>query len=149
MRIYDRRGFFIAFPRLKKFPTPFNITSPATWRYNCIAWAVGDGKRKWWPHHLAYWPEGCPEEVTISAFEVAFSTLGYERCNDGRREKGYEKIVLYATGGESTHAARQLKNGRWTSKLGDNVDIEHKVKDLEGPCYGKVAMYFSRHRQNV
>ena len=87
--------------------------------------------------------------MTISAFESAFSTVGYKPCSDGRRESGYEKIVLYAEGEQPKHAARQLKNGRWTSKLGKDIDIEHKVKDLEGPCYGKVAMYFRRPEQNV
>ncbi|MCK4793650.1 MAG: hypothetical protein KAV87_58515 [Desulfobacteraceae bacterium] len=73
--------------------------------------------------------------------------VGYEPCNIGRRESGYEKIVLYALKDQPTHAARQLKNGRWTSKLGKNVDIEHKVRDLEGPRYGKVVAYFRRPRQ--
>lgn len=148
MRICNPGDFFRAFPRLKKSPPPFNVTSPDTWRYNCIAWAVGDINRWWWPAHPdAYWPNGCLEEVTILAFERMFATLGYEPCNIGRRESGYEKIVLYALKDQPTHAARQLKNGRWTSKLGKNVDIEHKVRDLEGPRYGKVVAYFRHPKQ--
>lgn len=149
MRIYNPRKFFSNFPRLAKSPFPFTVVSPVDMRYNCIAWAVSENYRWWWPSPDSYWPGGCPQETTFSAFKRAFATLGYEPCDDGRRESGYEKIVLYAVGNEPTHAARQLSNGRWTSKLGKNVDIEHKVKDLEGPCYGKVAIYFRRHRQKV
>ena len=50
---------------------------------------------------------------------------------------------------EAKHAAKQLYNGRWTSKVGGNVDIEHDLLDLEGPCYGNVVMYFRRPKVNV
>lgn len=149
MRIYNPSKFFSNFPRLAKSLRPFTIASPVDMRYNCIAWVVGENYRWWWPSTDSYWPKGCPQDTTVSAFKRAFATLGYEPCSDGRRETGYKKIVLYAIGDEPTHMARQLSNGRWTSKLGKNVDIEHKVKDLEGPCYGKVAMYFRRPKQNV
>ena len=144
MTIYHPNFFWRAFPRLKSNPGAFSVTSPIDGDYNCIAWAVGDDQNCWWPSDDTHWPESCPLSVTISAFKVAFATLGYRPCNNGRREHGYEKIVLYANNGEPTHAAKQLKNGRWTSKLGKYVDIEHRVKDLEGPDYGRVAMYFRR-----
>lgn len=147
MDIPNPDEFFEDFPRLKKLPRPFTIKSPVDRKYNCIAWAVGVNDQLWWPY--AFWPKGCPREETVSAFVQAFATLGYKPCSDGRRERGYEKIVLYATEDDPTHAAKQLSNGWWTSKIGKNVDIEHKIKDLEGPCYGKVAMYFRRPKQKL
>ena len=147
MRISDSAQFFNDFPRLDKMPRLFVATSPADVRYNCIAWAFSVTNQWWDPYHV--WPKGCPRELSVGAFVRVFWALGYERCVDGRREAGYEKIALYARGDEPTHAARQLSSGRWTSKLGKSEDIEHRVRDLEGPCYGKVAVYFRRWRQSI
>lgn len=66
-------------------------------------------------------------------------------CPDAVLEEGYEKVAIYASrGGEATHAARQLPNGRWTSKCGENIDIEHVLEGLEGPAYGEVAKILKR-----
>ncbi len=143
MDIINPEQFFRDFPRLNKAIKP---TSPDTKKYNCIAWAVGVDERPWWPGAKPdmYWPPGFPEESTLSVFKATFASLGYELCDDGNIESGYEKIVLYAKGNEPTHAARQLKDGRWWSKCGKNVDIVHNLEELEGPCYGNVAMFFRR-----
>ena len=42
------------------------------------------------------------------------------------------------------HAARQLTSGRWTSKVGQNIDIEHTLAGLEGPFYGEVVRILKR-----
>jgi hypothetical protein len=48
----------------------------------------------------------------------------------------------------ATHAAYQLENGNWVSKLGDFEDIEHfKAEILHGPQYGIIIRYMSRPRQ--
>jgi hypothetical protein len=60
-------------------------------------------------------------------------------------EPGFEKVALYAVGSEPTHAARQILNGRWVSKLGPQEDIEHGAPDdLSGPCYGQVVRVLKR-----
>jgi hypothetical protein len=143
MVIDDPEWFFSRFPRLNK--TNFKVTSPENIRYNCIAWAMGENNRWWWPN--MFWPDGNPREAKIWAFEKTFISLGFEPCKDGKLKKGYEKIALYAIGDEPTHMARQLITGKWTSKLGPYLDIEHEVKDLEGPQYGKVVMFFYRQSQ--
>jgi hypothetical protein len=49
-----------------------------------------------------------------------------------------------ATDGEPTHAARQLPNGKWTSKLGRWQDIEHELDGLVGEMYGTVKQILKR-----
>jgi hypothetical protein len=76
---------------------------------------------------------------------AAFTSLGYTVCEGEEPESGYEKIALFADGdGRPTHAARQLPNGRWSSKLGKAEDIEHGLRDLEGTLYGEVVFLMKR-----
>ena len=129
------------------------VTSPTANRYNCIAWAADSTTKWWWPDKGGFWPKGVPKETTVCAFEKAFNTLRYERCLNGNLEDGYEKIVLYAKIKnqltEPTHAAKQLKCGHWTSKLGPREDIVHnEVKDLTGPAYGDPVLYMKRKPKN-
>lgn len=124
----------------------YSQTSPATEDYNCIAWAAGRQDDWWWPDpaFVSYWPEQAPRAETVDAFYAAFASLGYERCADGRQERGVEKIALYALNGKPKHAARQLPDGSWTSKLGEALDISHSLRGLEGPLYGQVVGYMRR-----
>jgi hypothetical protein len=61
-------------------------------------------------------------------------------------EVGIEKVALFENAsGKPTHAARQLRSGAWTSKLGKNIDIEHlDADDVEGPLYGSLAVVLVR-----
>ena len=138
------------FPNLN--PNNCRITSGATPRYNCIAWVVGDICKVWWPIGFSHWPLDIPKEDTIDAFLDMFIRLGYEKCNDGSLEVGCEKIVLYAKSVagalKPTHAAKQLADGWWTSKLGSAQDIEHeKPEDLCGPVYGSHMLFLRRQSQ--
>jgi hypothetical protein len=67
---------------------------------------------------------------------------------DGNLEAGYEKIAIYYRPGtvDFLHVARQLSDGRWTSKLGRGEDITHNtVEGLEGVgAYGRVARFMRR-----
>ena len=135
------------FPDLSRFS--YAITSPATGHYNCIAWAAGDDARWWWPDpfYNGYWPTGVPRETTIDAFIEAYRTCGYEPCDNGHLEPGVEKVVIYAIAASPTHAARQLEDGTWTSKLGDDVDIVHEVPAaICNAAYGQPVAYVSRAR---
>ncbi len=147
MDIVNPVSFFQDFPRLSKTFDNFSVTSPATIDYNCIAWAMGDKNNWWWPDEIHYWPPKCQRANTIKAFKEGFSKLNYRPCENGNLEPGFEKVALYAINSEPTHAARQLKSGKWTSKTGKNVDIEHNLEDLEGPKYGKVVKFFRRKRK--
>ena len=134
----------VVFPSLQG--TGYDITSPATPDYNCIAWAAGDTARWWWPNQsFYYWPQGSPLEETLAAFVPAFATRGFIPCDDDTVEAGFEKIAIYVNNqGKPTHAARQLHNGRWSSKLGKEVDIEHSLVGLMNSEYGSVAQILKR-----
>lgn len=130
-----------SFPNLSS--SPFEITSEFSLEYNCVAWAAGDDSRWWWPTGGDHWPID-ETRTSVDSFVRAFDTIGYESADDGSLEAGYEKVALYALGGSVTHAARQLLNGRWTSKLGSDVDIEHELRGIEGEVYGTVKQFLKR-----
>jgi hypothetical protein len=122
------------------------VTSPASPAYNCIAWAVGETDRWWWPDAIGvgYWPDGVPREETLAAFLAAYTTLGYAPTANPAPEPDAVKVAIYARSGLPTHAARQLPSGRWTSKLGQAEDIEHDLSDLVSSIYGDVAVILAR-----
>jgi hypothetical protein len=123
----------------------YRITSPATWEYNCMAWAVGATDAWWWPAPGRYWPLHAPCEETVAAFLAVFTALGYAPCFAADLEPDTEKIALYALENTPTHAARQLTTGWWTSKLGPSIDIEHETPDdVSGGVYGQVVALLSR-----
>lgn len=132
------------FPKLAN--THFEITSPASDSYNCLAWAAGDSARWWWPDALetSYWPPGVLRQATVECFVDAYRTLGYEVCATTLLDTNVEKLAIYAKGGRPTHIARQLRSGDWTSKLGASVDIRHELPGLEGTLYGTVCAILGR-----
>lgn len=105
------------FPKLRS--GGYRISGPATNRYNCIAWAAGE-QDAWWQGNLtdASWPEGIPADGTVRSLVALFQSLGYRPCASAELEGDFEKVAIYGNGTEYTHAARQLVDGRWASKLG-------------------------------
>lgn len=115
----------------------YEVTSESDEHYNCIAWAIGNNDT-WWSHLPGYRWIG-QRAPGIESLIALFRELGYEECDNDSIESGYDKVALYAQDGHWTHAARQLRNGRWTSKLGIYEDIEHlSPEDLSGQLYGQV-----------
>lgn len=131
--------------------TDYAKTSDKSATYNCIAWAAGEDDRwwEWTPDYYPgyFWP--C-EAVSDHVDELvrAYEAIGFERCDSGELEAEYEKLALYADRDDAyTHAARQLPDGRWTSKLGPQEDIRHEHPDhLRGRAYGNVHCYMRRRR---
>lgn len=125
---------------------PYEVQSPNDGAYNCIAWAAGDSRNWWWPDLDGedFWPAGVARVETVEAFRDAFATLGYEACDNEHLEVGQEKVALFALEDVPKHAARQLPNGRWTSKIGRREDIEHGLNDLAGAEYGSVVLVVKR-----
>src|SRR5882762_924674 len=120
------------FPDLAR--TGYRLTSPPDAIYNCIAWALGHNSSWWWPDPAGFdfWPVTLLREETLAAFNDLFRFLGYELCEGENLEVGWVKVALFGLDGNPTHAARQLANGRWTSKLGPDDDIEHELHGLAG-----------------
>ena len=135
----------LRFPGLRE--GEFRITSPASNRYNCLAWAGGDAAQKWNPDpwELLFWPSASRDD-TLSGWIQAFGELGYRVCLNGVLEEGVEKVVIYGSQGGPQHVARQLPTGLWTSKLGNSEDVEHEVEGLVGDAYGEVLAYLCRER---
>jgi hypothetical protein len=97
-----------------------------------------------------YWPPGAVIGDAIDALVSAFRTQGYQICESGVSEPGFEKIVLYADAlGMWTHAAKQLPDGRWSSKLGDAEDLAHSTpQGVAGPVYGQPIHFMKRPVQS-
>lgn len=135
-----------AFPGLQG--TGYDITSPETGDYNCIAWAASDSSNWWQPDPFGqyYWPAEVPRLNTLHAYEQAFAQLGFTPCVDIQYEAGFEKVAIYVDASQVvTHMACQLPNGKWTSKLGESYDISHDaLGDVEGHYYGTFHRVLNR-----
>jgi len=130
------------FPSLRLFH--YELTSPPTKQYNCIAWAAGKNDKWWWPVR-GYWPGQSRRDETPKAFVEAFARFGYSPCDNDSLESGFEKVAIFVgSNGLVTHMARQLSDGRWTSKLGEGVDIAHALEGIAGERYGNVAKILRR-----
>lgn len=137
----------------------YELTSPFDAKYNCIAHAAGENDRWWWSVDTktagndVFWFNNIPGQTTLENFILAFGKLGYEPCDSAELENNFEKVAVYvstedalhAPKGSPTHMVRQLSDGRWTSKLGQDVDISHQtLQSLEGKIYGEIKQILKR-----
>jgi len=134
-------------PRLTE--AGYSETSDDSPRYNCIGWAAEDQANVWWPNGGGHWPcsQGEPRDESVGAFAALFAGQNYQPCGlDDALEPGFEKVAIYeGTDRRVKHMARQLRSGRWTSKLGDGWDIEHvALSGLEDDRYGQVRLILKR-----
>jgi hypothetical protein len=128
----------------------YEITSARTPVYNCLAWALGI---QWaWvqpdPESGYYWLPGVEREWSMSAIRKIFEKVGYTQESDNTSlEAGYEKVAFFLEmDGSPSHFAKQLPDGRWSSKLGRVHDIAHNtLEDLEGEdAYGTRGLILKR-----
>jgi hypothetical protein len=78
-----------------------------------------------------------------------YDLIGFEICDNGEPESGYDKIAIYVEGGDPVHVARLTPSGRWASKLGDFEDIEHEaLHDVDDGIwdYGVARQFMRRPR---
>jgi hypothetical protein len=102
---------------------------------------------QWWDPSPGeyYWPPGVPKTFAVDSFVEAYEAHGFERCADGSVKQGFEKIVIYASQyGGVEHVARQLSDGRWTSKMGAAEDIVHESPHSLSVGYGQPVCFMSR-----
>jgi hypothetical protein len=133
----------------------YKHTSPATGRYNCVAFA-NDHERKWWqsdrPGGMFYWPPKTPD--TIEGWVAIFTRQGYLPTASREIEPGFEKIAIYVDLSDMSPSHVAKSNGKvWKSKLGRLQDIEHSSLDpLEGDNgyeYGIVDRILKRKLQTA
>jgi hypothetical protein len=95
--------------------------------YNCISHSVGTKLTYIWPDQGEQyaWPPDIDRKETVAAFIEFYRLCGFEPCSNASTEPGYEKVVIYELDGAVAHAALQLEDGHWTSKIGDLADIMH------------------------
>lgn len=138
--------FFGNYPHLKD--RGIEVKSLPTLEYNCIAWSLAVSDKWLWPktpdapsklvsrntsNNGTSWSSPKKQDPTLEVFYDFYARKGFfpsKNGEDGRLEKGKTKIVLYvypSKNGETwvDHASRQLPNGQWASKLGEDVDIIH------------------------
>ena len=136
----------LAFPGL--VGTDWEIASPQDATYNCVAFALADTERWWWPFGLppsgTYWPDDAPRAETLEAFRVTLGSIGFAPTDTEALAEGVSKIALFAKGTRPIHVAVQRQDGQWASKLGTQWDIIHPLRALEGEEYGEVWGIFAR-----
>ncbi len=106
-------------------------TSDPTGGYNCVAYALHD-IRQWWerlavPIKGYYWPPGVKRSDTVESWIQVYQIHGFRLCENAGLEPEFEKVAIYEKNDEPMHVARQLEDGTWTSKLGEDEDIGHNT----------------------
>lgn len=137
-------------PLLRSLSPHLRITAPPDPRFNSFAWAAGDNQRWWGPGPGSFWPSNVQKAETADGLVRAFETLGYRVCADASAESGFEKVAIHTDEtGRASHAARQLPNGKWTSKLGQLELVEYDDVDILIPLYGRIALFMKRVFQDT
>lgn len=127
---------------LKLFPNSFVAVGPATERYNCIACSLGIRNEVVWPG------------AALESFDRLYQDHGFRPLTtlDTTLDPALEKVVLFGktlSGGAltATHAAKQLADGDWLSKLGDTPLIRHRaLESLSSDVYGQPVRVYARPR---
>ncbi|MXW25996.1 MAG: hypothetical protein F4Z77_06890 [Dehalococcoidia bacterium] len=136
----------IVFPGLSG--VSWEVASPQDTTYNCVAFAIGEVDRWWWPLALpasgGYWPQDSPRAETLEAFRATLQGRGFMPVEDEALVEGVSKLALFARSARVVHVAVQREDGRWASKLGTQWDIVHPLRALEGEEYGSVAAILAR-----
>lgn len=143
----NRQRLTEEFPALGTDPE-FKVTSEATVRYNCIAWAMGFDDRwvappvvyeQGWSQDdkkFVWWPEGVADSMDPTALKEAFVRIGFEECEDAVPDNRYDKVRLYSYNGEWTHASRIIDDNVEHSKCGELFDCRHSVGVFDKTYYG-------------
>ena len=95
---------------------------------------------------IYYWPDSIPRRETLENYVAVFQELGFVECELPDFSPDEEKVAIFALNGRFTHVCRQLSNGRWTSKMGSEVDVEHELEAVSGGSYGNLHMTLRKLR---
>lgn len=133
------------FPNTYKKPF-VEKTSNKTTAYNCIAWAANINTERFWPDPYGgyKWPDDIIFEESLEAFIQFYNKHDYKLSDNGQYKDGFIKIAIFTKDDVPTHAARQISENNWTSKLGDHIDVKHSLESLENGFYGDVAVFMEK-----
>ena len=139
------------FPEFASGYSWYEIASFPDSRYNCMAFAMGDTRKRWSPtkdsnEGEVYWPLELMDDH-VANFLAVFELEGYQQCEHGEPEDGFDKVALFINEwGDVSHVAFQPGGtDHWLSKLGKWHDIRHeKVDAVSGRLYGWPDVFLSR-----
>lgn len=138
------------FPLLNDYELINNSESD---NYNCISHTLGI-KDKWsWSYdkneiyeydYDHYWPVRC--ELTKESFDDFYEYHGFEKIKllDFSYNPKYTKVVLYTNNGVPTHAAIQINEFFWESKIGMFGILRHDLFEIENDVYGEVTQIYRK-----
>lgn len=127
----EKREYREVFPNLDVENTV--VTGEATEEYNCISWTVGETHQWFWP------PAMYPNLTEEAAFDEFYASYGFVAAEQGevarwRNEQGLTHGCISGPG----------HGPSWESKCGAGLRIQHTLKELESPAYGKVDGFYTR-----
>ncbi len=141
----DTRNYLTEKSFPNSFKEPFEITSPKTSEYNCLAWALDDNTKWYESDDDYYWFNGIARNNTLNTIQAIFENLGFQRTDNIEFQLGIERIALFSKDNdECLHLASQIDNDKWTSKLGSSYDVIHSLKSIENGIYGKAVVFLER-----
>ena len=95
-----------------------------------------------------FWPvDSSREDHGVGNVVEAFRSLGYEECDDGAQEEGFEKLALYGSAMMYTHAARatdRRKLDQQAGTIGGHLRTQRPKRSKAVGDYGEVVQYMKR-----
>ena len=122
-------------------------------KYNCVSHTLNI-KDKWiWPYledeiyirkYNSYWT--VKNEISKESFDEFYEYHGFEKLDllDFFYDPKYIKVALYTNKGIPTHAAIQVDEFFWESKIGELGIIKHDLFEIEDDVYGKVTQIYKK-----
>jgi hypothetical protein len=82
--------------------------------------------------------------IRDSVLVIEFPNMTLQNFKQTSSESDYYNCIAWAYG-RADVCARQLSTGKWTSKLGRDMDIEHDSPEvLNGPAYGEASIFMKK-----
>lgn len=121
------------------------IPNSESMEYNCISHTLNINNDISWPFdNNNYWPVS--RNLTKESFDKFYEFHGFEKMNllDFSYDSKYIKVALYTNKGIPTHAAIQVDEFFWESKIGELGIIKHDLFEIEDNVYGEVAQIYRK-----
>lgn len=138
------------YPRIK-LGVNFIPKSPICDEYNCIAWSLDIDYMSVGHENLTgiYWPDNISKIPNINNYKRMYNSYGFIDASTSDLEEGFKKVAIYVRGtnpktGIVVHAAKQIDDIWWSSKMGDNIDGIHHLDAIQGILYGYPRFFMKK-----